>query len=152
MLVRLWNIVLSSVKINLNKYMLFCQKLQRHALDLMSICLGIVNIFLKNWVWQTGKDKRAVGFQHFWSLIFISGLSVVFCVHVHKYPCRQCSHYELVFNLSVSEFQNCAVCSSNDVRLPVARGYLYQISLLKVPVQVSDAWRGICNWEASFGG
>lgn len=32
------------------------------------------------------------------------------------------------------------------------RGYLYQISLLKVPVQVSDAWRGICNWEASFGG
>lgn len=59
-------------------------------------------------------------------------------MHVYEYPCRQCSHYELVSNLSVSEFQNFAVGISNDVRLTVAQGYPKQILLLKVPVQVSD--------------
>lgn len=72
------------------------KKSQKHAQGLMSSCLGIVNIFLKNWVWQTGEDMQAVGFQHFWNLIFISGPSIFFYVHMHKYPWRQSSHCKVV--------------------------------------------------------
>lgn len=86
----------------------------------MSSCLGIVNIFLRNWVWQTGEDMQAVGFQHFWNLIFISGLSIFFYVPMHKYPWRQCSHCKLVPDFDGLEVNICVVCTSDNVGFAVA--------------------------------